>query len=269
MVIPFTIWGAQSLVHEEFCLEGYNGLYRGERQPTFLSNLSPLSSCLKNNPSTKPAWSRQQEKLLRQLMSVDFQRSWRRYILKIELRILRRLLGCDAMRLQLLVTANAVPSFLILFTLIMEAIRSYETSILTRSTRRHIPEGGTLHTRRREKLRSCIVSYSPVRVGQHLRDYPPLCSSGQSSWIQSQRSRVRLSALSDCLSSNGSETGSTQLRQIKWRATWKNNNTVREHESSLENQYKRPWGVSALTTRLLYPRRSQSRYSSLADEDPR
>jgi hypothetical protein len=36
----------------------------------------------------------------------------------------------------------------------MEAISSSETSVHTKSTRRHIPEYGILHTRRRENLRS-------------------------------------------------------------------------------------------------------------------
>jgi hypothetical protein len=36
---------------------------------------------------------------------------------------------------RLLVTANVVPNSLILVTLMMEAIRSSETSILTRATR--------------------------------------------------------------------------------------------------------------------------------------
>jgi hypothetical protein len=45
--------------------------------------------------------------------------------------------------LQLLVIAN-VPSSLILFTLMMEAICSSKTSILTRSTRRDAPEDGIL-----------------------------------------------------------------------------------------------------------------------------
>jgi hypothetical protein len=40
------------------------------------------------------------------------------------------------------------------FTLKMEAIRSSETSVHTRSTRRHIPEDGILHSHRRENLRS-------------------------------------------------------------------------------------------------------------------
>jgi hypothetical protein len=39
------------------------------------------------------------------------------------------------------------------FTLKMEAIRSSETSVHTRSTRRHVPEDGIVHSHRRENLR--------------------------------------------------------------------------------------------------------------------
>jgi hypothetical protein len=40
----------------------------------------------------------------------------------------------------MLVTANVVPSLLSLFSLMMEAIRSCKTSVLTRATWHHIPE---------------------------------------------------------------------------------------------------------------------------------
>jgi hypothetical protein len=46
---------------------------------------------------------------------------------------------------KLLITANDVSSSLILFTLMMEAIRSSEISVLTRKTRHHDPEDGILH----------------------------------------------------------------------------------------------------------------------------
>jgi hypothetical protein len=55
--------------------------------------------------------------------------------------------------LRLLVTAN-VPSLPILVTLMMEAINSSETSILSRAKRRNIPEDGIRRSHRRETLKS-------------------------------------------------------------------------------------------------------------------
>jgi hypothetical protein len=43
----------------------------------------------------------------------------------------------------------------------------------------------------------------------------PLLSSGQTSWLQTQRSRVRVPALPDFLSSSGSGTGTTQTCEVK------------------------------------------------------
>jgi hypothetical protein len=57
----------------------------------------------------------------------------------------------------LLVTVIIVPSSLIRFTLMMEAMRSSETSVPTTITRLHIPEGGILHSHRREHLKSDIA----------------------------------------------------------------------------------------------------------------
>jgi hypothetical protein len=47
-------------------------------------------------------------------------------------------------KLAMLVTANVVPSWLILFTLMMEAMRFSETPVLTRPTQRYIPEDSIL-----------------------------------------------------------------------------------------------------------------------------
>jgi hypothetical protein len=55
------------------------------------------------------------------------------------------------------------------------------------------------------------------------RVWEPLWSSGQSSWLQIQRSRFRFQALPDFQRSNGSGTGSTQplARRLEELLEWK------------------------------------------------
>jgi hypothetical protein len=74
---------------------------------------------------------------------------------------------------RLLVTANVLPSFQNLLTLRMEAIRSFETSVVTRATGRNIIEHGILHSHRRKSLKSdmladCIDKVRATKSQRHV-----------------------------------------------------------------------------------------------------
>jgi hypothetical protein len=113
----------------------------------------------------------------------------------------------------------------------MEAKRYSETSVLTRATRFQIPEDGILHGHLSENMKSyqsfrdgyekgrmqkfALAKDQFVADGRYyildcLKEGPILWSSGQTSWLHTQRSRVRFPALPDFLSSSRSGTGSTQ-----------------------------------------------------------
>jgi hypothetical protein len=70
---------------------------------------------------------------------------------------------------RLLVTANVVPSSQIFVSLMMEALSSSETSVLTRAAGRNIPEDAILDSPRRDNLISYMdLLPSSDEGGRHL-----------------------------------------------------------------------------------------------------
>jgi hypothetical protein len=72
----------------------------------------------------------------------------------------------------LTVTINRSTIRIYTFTLMMEAMRSSETSVLARATRRHIPKGGILLTNFVLSDAHCIVAcqmFLPYRNMHHVR----------------------------------------------------------------------------------------------------
>ena len=100
---------------------------------------------------------------------------------------------------------------------------------------------------------------------------PTLWSSGQSFWLQIQRSRVRFPALPDFLSSSRSGTGSTQPREVNWGATWIKKVATPVQKTEINGRgdplrWSRDTPLSAkVGTNIADRRRPLCRYSSLTD----
>jgi hypothetical protein len=86
---------------------------------------------------------------------------------------------------RLLVAAGVVPSSPILVTLMKEALGSSETSVLTRSTRRNIPEDAILHSHRRENPKSyllCLPCKAEYMCNMFIRNVGSLSTDFRELW---------------------------------------------------------------------------------------
>jgi hypothetical protein len=68
---------------------------------------------------------------------------------------------------QLLLTVNVVHSSMILSTLMMQATCSSETSVLTKATWRHFPEGCIIRSHLSENLEMVLIPHQKTAIKQN------------------------------------------------------------------------------------------------------
>jgi hypothetical protein len=143
----------------------------------------------------------------------------------------------------------------------------------------YILEDRIPHNHHCENIKSYIIwvywclLYKLLKLLLHSANFswPPLESTGQSFWLQIQRSQVWFPALPDLLRSSGFGTRSTQPHEDNWGATWR--------KSRLRSRKPRLMTVGIHCADHATPsihkschyfankRRWLGRYSSLADQN--
>jgi hypothetical protein len=82
-------------------------------------------------------------------------------------------------------------------------------------------------------LSTILILYCIIYLIPHAFHGPPLWSSGEGSWLQIQRYRIRFPARPHFLRNSESRTASSQSREYNSGATWKKQQRLRSRKSRI------------------------------------